>query len=406
MDDKKDKKIIVKLVCVFISFSLWFYVTNVENPNRTVTIRSVPVTIKNANNLKKVGLVLVPNEDYTINIKIEGQANDVYSAKAKDFKLVADLKDYALKKGNNTVPIKVINYPEGIKIKNKDLLSLNLQVEKYEKKEFEVRNNVSYDLKSGYKFKSEVITPSKVTVSGPKSLVDSVSKVALIGTVENVTDRYSGTFQLRAYDENNNEITGVNLSSATAVLTIEANSSKEVNVKVNYSGVLKEGVSIQKTILSKEKVIITGDSETLKSIDYIETQPIDLSYITKSTTVTTNLLIPRGLRCNDSSINVSFEIEDSSSVNKTFDNVSINYIDKNDIFDYDMPDSVSITVIGKNSDIESIKLEDIKVTASLKNITEERENQSVSWSATIDNSNVIIENNTGTVSIKATKKTT
>ena len=29
-----DKKIIVKLVCVFISFSLWFYVTNVENPNR------------------------------------------------------------------------------------------------------------------------------------------------------------------------------------------------------------------------------------------------------------------------------------------------------------------------------------------------------------------------------------
>ena len=406
MDDKKDKKIIVKLVCVFISFSLWFYVTNVENPNRTVTIRSVPVTIKNASNLKKVGLVLAPNEYYTINIKIEGQANDVYSVKAKDFKLVADLKDYALKKGNNTVPIKVINYPEGIKIKNKDLLSLNLQVEKYEKREFEVRNNVSYDLKSGYKFKSETITPSKITVSGPKSLVDSVSKVALIGTVENVTDRYSGTFELKAYDKSNNEITGINLSSTTAVLTIEANSSKEVNVKVNYSGVLKDGVSIQKTILSKEKVIITGDSETLKDIDYIETEPIDLSYINKSTTIITNLLIPSGVRCNDSSINVSFEIEDSSSVNKTFDNVPINYTDKNDSFDYNIPDSVSITVVGKNSDIESIKLEDIKVTASLKNITEEGDNQSVSWSATIDNNNIIIENNTGTVSIKATKKTT
>lgn len=406
MDEKKDRKVIVKLVCVLLSFSLWFYVTNVENPNRTVTVRNVPVTIKNASNLKDLGLVLVQNQDYTINIKIEGKANDVYSAKADDFTFVADLKDYALKRGTNTVPIKVTNYPEGIKIKNKDLLSLSLQVEKYEKKEFTVRNNVSYDLKSGYNYNSETITPSEVTVSGPKSLVDSVSKVALTGTAEGVTDGYSGTFEIKAFDKNDNEVDGVSLSSSTAVLKIKASSSKEVEVKVNYSGVLKEGLSIQNTTLSKDKVTLTGNGAELRNIEYIETQPIDLSAITANTTVTCNLIIPNGVSVSDKSIEVSFVIDDSSSTTKTFDKVAIDYTDKNAEFDYDMPDSVSITVVGKNSDIESIKAEDIKVTASLKSITEEGENQSVSWSAVIGNKNVIIENNTGTISIKATKKTT
>lgn len=233
MDEKKDRKVIVKLVCVLLSFSLWFYVTNVENPNRTVTIRNIPVTIKNASNLRSLGLVLAPNQDYSINVKIEGQASDVYSVKAEDFSLVVDLKDYALKKGSNTVPIKVTNYPAGIKIKNKDLLSLDLQIEKYEKKEFTVKNNVSYDLKSGYSLNSETITPSKITVSGAKSLVDSVNKVALIGTAEGVSDGYSGTFQIKAYDKSNNEVDGISLSSTTAVLKVDASSSKQVEVKVN-----------------------------------------------------------------------------------------------------------------------------------------------------------------------------
>lgn len=71
-----------------------------------------------------------------------------------------------------------------------------------------------------------------------------------------------------------------------------------------------------------------------------------------------------------------------------------------------MPSSVSITVVGKNNDISAISSSDIKVTASLKGIISEGENQSVSWSASINNNNIIIESNTGTVLIKATKKTT
>ena len=44
---RKEQTIIVKIICLLLSFGLWLYVSNVENPVRTHEIKDIPVEILN-----------------------------------------------------------------------------------------------------------------------------------------------------------------------------------------------------------------------------------------------------------------------------------------------------------------------------------------------------------------------
>ena len=86
MDSWKTKqKIIVQVVSLFISIGLWLYVTNTENPIRTVEVSKVPVQLLNANALSDQGIALVPNQNIYVDLKVEGYSQDVYKLNKDDF---------------------------------------------------------------------------------------------------------------------------------------------------------------------------------------------------------------------------------------------------------------------------------------------------------------------------------
>ena len=79
--DKKDKrqKIIVKLVCVLLSFGLWIYVTNIQSSIRTYTLKDVPVRLLNTKSLNQFNLAISPGQDFTVDLKIEGDSKYIFS---------------------------------------------------------------------------------------------------------------------------------------------------------------------------------------------------------------------------------------------------------------------------------------------------------------------------------------
>ena len=70
MDNGNEKRIVVKLVCVILSFILWLYVSNVENPTRTSDIKAVEVTLENTDVLKDSNLCLKPDQKFLVDLKI------------------------------------------------------------------------------------------------------------------------------------------------------------------------------------------------------------------------------------------------------------------------------------------------------------------------------------------------
>lgn len=400
MGEGKNKKIAM-IVCILLSFSLWLYITNVENPSKIRTITNVEVNILNIDYLEQKGLILEPNQKLTVDIKVEAPANQIYSINAEDFNVQVNLDEYALKVGTNNIPIEFISYPDGVTIKNNNSLQLKLKIKKLKTKEMKVTSMVNLNYEKGYFEKAIDISPKSVTISGAEDDVNEVDKVVLIGEENDINKSFSNKYKLMALDKNNKEVKWIKLSEEEGEMSVEVSSEKVVPIKIKTIGQLPKGLIIKDTILSVNNLSILGNNDIVNAIQSIDTENIDLSLINKSTTVNVKLVIPNDIKIEKDikDINVTFTIEEVSLKNKIINNVPINYIDKSDLYEYELPETVDITISGKDEDIEAVKSEDILVEASLKNIESEGSFE-IEWSAKLKNNmTVTIINQNGKINV-------
>ena len=87
----QNKTLIPKIICLLLSFGLWIYISNVENPVRSVEIKNIPVELVNLDSLENSNFALSGNQKYTVDLKIEGPSTDVIKVKPEDFKIIADI---------------------------------------------------------------------------------------------------------------------------------------------------------------------------------------------------------------------------------------------------------------------------------------------------------------------------
>ena len=415
--DKRKEKIITIMVCVLLSFALWVYISNVENVNRSLELKNVSVTLENESALSESKLVLLPDQTFEVNLRIEGPSKEVYSISKEDFNLKVDLSAYALKSGVNNIPVKVVDYPEGINIKNTGNLTIKVVLENLEEKDINISSKIDTTFESGISEVSSEISPQKVTISGPSSFIDKVSEVVLDGSANNISRNFSKTFNLKAVDANGDKVDGIEISTEKATYSMKVKKQKEVPIKINYQGSLPNGISKDSEEQSIDKIIISGDVDDIDKIENIETEPVYLSNITENKEITLNLIIPEGIKIetNDTFVILNYNVKDINTsentndeqITKTIEGVKISYIEEDTTkYDYEYPtQTVDIQIKGTKADVEKITKDDIKVEASVKDLSTEGEN-SINWTATFKNetSNISIVNNTGSVTVSLTLK--
>lgn len=296
MDNVNAKqKVIIQVVCILLAIGLWFYVTNIESPTITYELNRVPVELNNVDTLEELGLALAPNQNFYVNLKLEGATQDIFKSSRNDFKINIDFSEYALKVGENKVPVNIVDSPSKINIKNNGL-TVTVLIEERAQKEIDIQSNIDIIAKPGYYVSTPIFNPKSVTVSGPKSLIDRVYTVIAEGTEDNIGDIVVKSYALECIDEDGNIIDGVSMSEKTVTATIEVNEGKSVPIKINTIGSLGDKIklsSIQSTII---QVGISGSKEILDNIHEIETEPVDLSNIQSYTEINVNLVIPDGVQ--------------------------------------------------------------------------------------------------------------
>ena len=295
MDNWKNKqKIIVQLVCLLLSIGLWIYVTNIENPIKSYELSRVPVEIKNADSLKDAGLALSPNQEFYVNLKIEGSSQDLFSIDKSDFTISVDLNEFVLKNGENKIAVNI---------------------------EVPVKSKINVISKSSYYVATPIFTPETIIVSGPESLVNKVTKVVAEGEESNAVKTIVKDYIVTPVDENDKEITGVELSQKWAEATIEINEGKTVPIKINTTGTLPSGLRLKSISSTTTEIGITGPESTLSSINEINTETINLSEIKDSTNIDVALGIPDGILIHngENSITVSIVVEKVQTKEFTID---------------------------------------------------------------------------------------
>lgn len=312
MDNWKNKqKVIVQLVCLLLSIGLWIYVTNIENPIKSYELGRVPVEIKNVDSLKDAGLALAPNQEFYVNLKIEGNSQDLFRVDKSDFNISVDLSEFVLKNGENKIAVNIESVPNTVKIKNSNGLAITVNTEAYATKEVPVKSKINVMSKSSYYVATPVFSPETIVVSGAESLVNNVTKVVAEGEESNAVKTIIKDYIVIPVDEDDNEIKGVQLSQKWAEATIQINQGKTVPIKINTTGILGKGLKLKSISSTITEIGITGSEAVLNSISEIETETINLSEITDSTNIDVALGIPDGILIHngENSITVNIVLE-------------------------------------------------------------------------------------------------
>jgi len=364
----KRQQIIIQAICLILSFTLWLYISNVESPVRTYTLDKVPVEILNADVLKNSGLVLEPDQKVYVDLKLEGPSSDVYSVKREQFKITADLQSYALKKGENSIPVEIVDYPSNVNIKNDGFLRVTITVDEYITKTVPVKSDLNITAKQGYYYAEPKLSETTAVVSGPSKLIDSVVKVAAKGEYLNLDSDYVGKAGLSPVDSNNNTVANVDVSPAYVDVSIIVRQLKPVKIKVVTTGSLQGDYSIKSITPESEYVELKGDSSVVEKISSVETEAVDLSKITGTTDVTVKLKFPDGVTSSTEEINVKVEIE--KNISKTMivpvtvkllaDGLKSS-LNKNE---------VNVTVKGSESSINKLTADMLKAELDLSDLKE------------------------------------
>lgn len=375
----KNKTLIPKIICLLLSFGLWIYVTNVENPIRTYEVKNIPVELTNVDSLSDSNFAISDNQKFTVDLKLEGSSTDVLKAKPEDFKIVADMSAYALKLGENTIPVQIIDYPQNINIQNNGFLGINVNLEELVKKDFTIQSKVILSYKDNIYETSRAITPDKVTVTGAKSTIEKINAAIISGEEKDISGDLDKNYDIAFIDSKGNKITSVSSDIKSAKLSVKVTNGKSVPINLKVVGNPKSGLELKETKLSSNYVNITGSISALSNIKSIDTEEVDISKLDASSELNVKLVIPNGVAVKDGQnyIKVKVTLEalqeesTSESISKTLE-IPVSYIGLNDEFDLETSSNkVSVTISGPKAEVDKITESSLNAVVDLSKIQEE-----------------------------------
>lgn len=289
----------VKLIALFSAIALWMYVIAIVDPEDTKLIEDIPVTVSNLDELEEKDLVIYPDESLLCSMNISGKLSNVKNIDKNDIKVYGEIDNPI--EGKNEVYLRA-NMSERVSHEfTQSTIIVNL--EKKISKNLKININVSDEDKENI----DSITPENdyATISGPRTQMNKVKNV--VGKIDSLKDNtqkeLTKKVRLIALDENGKEVKGVEIENPYVYLKIKMLDSKEVPIKVVFN--TEEDLITYK--LSEESVTITGKVDTLKNIQYVETETINIEDLKNKKTIEVNLVMPNNVKCEKNKIRVSLD---------------------------------------------------------------------------------------------------
>ena len=310
----KNDKIIVHVICLIAAIGFWAVVMIGKNPLNSKYFYKVPVTIKDIDVLKKgdVEYVLMEGKDgFTVDVKVTGLNNDLSKLEAKDIKATATmLSNFSEGINSLLVTVEAINDMKAEVISSK---YIKCNIEQVVNVEVNVSVKSTGALAEGYYIHRKYSNPDSIFVRGPRSIVNSVSKVEAVLDIDKKTETITQNRPVKLYDNTDKEIDisliTLSQNSVDVVYDIYPTKTVPINVVINGSPAEEYRVTEIKPAIGTIK--IAAPKEILSKVTDIETEPIDVTGLESHVVGYYKLKVPSGvvLTDNPDSLNVIVVIE-------------------------------------------------------------------------------------------------
>ena len=368
MAKQKGSDILLKIISLILSFSLWIYIINVENPIKTMKVYNVPVRLENLESIDEQNLVLLPNQDVMVTLTVKGPASEVYRSVASNFRVIADLDDIALKAGPNEVPIEITSYPSDIDVTPSSNVKAIIYLDDYLEREVSIVSQYEAVAAENHFVAGITFNPSSATVKGPAEYVNRVTALATRGSRENLDIDYKEIVSLVPIDENGNEVNHVLVSPLYVEVNVEVFETKTVPVVIDTSGEIGDGYELLGSSVAPGELLIAGPDGLLEQVNEIRTAEFNLASLTETTDVIQNLVIPDGIISinGGSTATVSFEVRayESRTLEKS---ISVLGLAEGLTAEFSS-DTVEVTVSGPQDPLEALTEAGITVEIDLSGL--------------------------------------
>lgn len=158
----------IKLFSLLLTISLWFFVTSKGKMELSLT---APLELRNV----PKGMAVVGDLPRDLEVRVHGQERllrDITTGK----KVTADVDLSFTRAGENIIRISPedIKRPAGVTVTRITPYDIRVRLEQVEQRTFEIKPRLRGAPKPGYRVRSVVVTPPRITVEGPRSAVESI----------------------------------------------------------------------------------------------------------------------------------------------------------------------------------------------------------------------------------------
>lgn len=364
----------LKIIAVAVAAIVWLAVVNISDPEKTVVIYNVPVTVTNEESITDLGMVYSVESGKTVDITISGKRSIVSNLTVDDFKATASLKELSKV---NSVPIDITTMNKSIgrkiTIVKQSIQSMIVAVEDMDKQKFNIEVEFTGKAADGYIAGNYSLSDSTVDVKAPVSVLDRIARVVAVCDISGKKADFSQNAKITLYDKRGEEIKSKDLTLSRKKVGVSVNILQEKEVPIVFEPVNKaaDGYEISDISLSSDTVKLSGAEDLLAEIEKIDiTSDMDVSNITKNTTINIDLTekIPQGVQINDDG-KIEVTVKVYKLVTKTL-KIKTADLDVDNLkagLEITFPsEHVEITLRGEKNIIDDISKDTLKASIDLK----------------------------------------
>lgn len=370
-------KMIFGLLSVVIAFGLWVYVVTVVSPESEATFYNVPVILSNESVLSEKGLMIVTDSNPTITLRLSGNRSDLNSLKTSDITVIADLSN--INEGGQQTLDYDISYPGGFASNAFETLSRNpdritVEIVEWSTKEVDIEVKYTGSVPTDYiDYRSSAeVEHEKVTITGPKSVIDQIDKAMIYVDLSDRTETFSQNYRYTLVDKTETPVDAAQVKTNVSEVSVSVKIQRVKEIKLQLDVTYGAGATADTTsiLIDPQIIRVSGSEKLLENLeenlingDTLVIGKVDLTAVTESKLERTYpISLPEGIT-NLTGVNeVKVTIE--------FPDMAINILDVSALEAVNLPEGLTaefitqkipVTLRGASAQIKSIQAEDIIV---------------------------------------------
>ena len=372
----------LKLLAFLFAFMLWLLVVNIDDPVDTKTFDSIPVTIEHAE------VVTQDQRSYqvldgtdTVSVTVSATRSVLEKISAENIVATADMRELYLE---SQIPIEITIPGYEFESATANPRNVQVKIEQNKSDTFPITVTTTGTVRDGYVLGNVQADPERVTVNGPESVIDRISKVVAQVNVSGLSEDSSIDAVLTYYDSDNDEISAEQLANNLGTTGVKVNvtlyHTARIPVAVDTSGVTAAyGYSISEVTWTPEEIQLAGEEEVLDALESIRipADAVDITSISQRTEQTVDITpyLPEGTRLVDENgNNILVTARVAREGTKSFDipvgSITVdNLSDSLTVSGYGSGDDLEVHIGGPQEQLNSLQLSDLAVSIDLKDCT-------------------------------------